>query len=93
MNLSVPRQWLGRGVTASAVYQSVGPISKYQGEWKTPAGYPPYVHKKQAEYGYHLVVMPKNELHGQVGQIQPGTPGVGQHMAERERKMEIFWAQ
>ena len=33
MNVSVPRQWLGRGVTAAAGYQSVGPIRKYQGGW------------------------------------------------------------
>ena len=31
MNVSVPRQWLGRGETAAEGYQSVGPISKYQG--------------------------------------------------------------
>ena len=37
--------------------------------------------------------MPKNEVHGQVGQLQPGTPGVGQHMAESEQKAEIFRAQ
>ena len=30
MNVSVPRQWLERGVTATEGYQSVGPISKYQ---------------------------------------------------------------
>ena len=56
-------------------------------------GYLPYVPKKKAEYGHHLVVMPKNEAHGQVLQLQPGTPGVGKHMAEREQKAEIFWAQ
>ena len=39
-----------------------------------------------------MVVMPKNEVHGQVGQIQSGTPGVGQHMAECEKKAEIFRA-
>ena len=37
--------------------------------------------------------MQKNEVHGQVGQIQAGAPGVGQHMEEREKKAEIFWAQ
>ena len=37
--------------------------------------------------------MPTNELHGQVGQLQPGTPGVGKHMAEREQKAEIFRTQ
>ena len=64
------------------MYQSVGPISKYQGGWKTPAVYPPYVPKKQAGYGHHLVVMPKNEAHGQVGHLKPWTPGVGQYTAE-----------
>ena len=49
--------------------------------------------KNQADYGHHLVVMPKNELHGQVGQLQPGKPGVGKHMVEREQKAEIFWEQ
>ena len=79
INVSLPRQWLGRGATAAAGYQSVGPIIKYQGGWQPPAGYPPYVTKKQSKYGNHLVVMPKNETHGQVGQIQPGTPDVGQY--------------
>ena len=46
MNMSVPRQWIGRGATSAARYQSVGPISKYHGVWKPPAGYPPYVPKK-----------------------------------------------
>ena len=81
MNVSVPIQWFGRGATAAAGYHSVGPISKYQGGWQPPAGYPPYVPKKQAKYGYHLFVMPKNEAHGQVGQLQPGTPGVVQYTA------------
>ena len=31
MNVSAPRQWLGRVATAAAGYQSVGPIRKYQG--------------------------------------------------------------
>ena len=61
-------------------------ISKHQGGWQPPAVYPPYVPKKKAEYVHHLVVMPKNELHGQVGQLQPGAPGVGEHMAKREQK-------
>ena len=69
------------------------PIIKYQGGWQPPAGYPPYVLKNKADYGHHLVVMPNDEVHGQVGQLQPGTPGVGKHMAEREQKSEIFWAQ
>ena len=47
----------------------------------------------QAEYSNHLVVMPKNEIHGQVGHLQPGTTGVGKHMAEHEQKAEIFQAQ
>ena len=93
MNLSVPRQWIGRGEIAAAGYQSVGPIRKYQGGWQPPVGYPPYVLKKQAEYGDHLVVMPKNEVHDQGGSLQPGTPGVGKHMSEREQKAEIFLAQ
>ena len=37
--------------------------------------------------------MTKNEAHGQVEQIHPGTPDVGKHMAEREQKAEIFRAQ
>ena len=37
--------------------------------------------------------MPKNEAHGQVGKMQPGTPGIGQHMAECEQEAEIFRAQ
>ena len=90
MNMSVPRQWIGRGATAAAGYQSVGPISKYQSGWQPLAGYPPYVPKKQAEYSHHLVVMPKNEAYGQVGELQSGTPGLGQHMAECEQKAEIF---
>ena len=81
MNVSVPKQWLGIGATAAAEYQSVGPIRKYQGGWQPPAGYPSYVPRKQAEYGHHLVAMPKNKVHGQVGQLQPGAPGVGKHMA------------
>ena len=85
-----PAQWLGRGATSAAGYQLVGNIRKYQGGWQPPAGYLPYVLKNQAEYGHHLVVMPKNEAHGQVGQIQPGTPGVGQHMVEREKKQKPF---
>ena len=28
-----------------------------------------------------------------VGQLQPGAPGVGKHMVEREKKAEIFRAQ
>ena len=90
MNVSVPIQCLGRGATASVWYQSVGPIRKYQGGWQPPVGYPPYVPKKQAEYGHQLVVMPKNEVHGQVGQLYPGTLGVGQHMEAHEEKLEIF---
>ena len=46
MNVSVPRQWLGRGETAAAGYKSVGSIKKYQGGWQPPAEYPPYVPKK-----------------------------------------------
>ena len=67
MNVSVPIQWLGRGAEEAAGYQSVGTIIKYQGGWKPTAGYPPYVPKKQAKYGHHLFVMPKNEAHGQLG--------------------------
>ena len=37
--------------------------------------------------------MPNKEVHVQVGQLQIGEPGVGQHMSEREQKAEIFWAQ
>ena len=48
VNVSVPRQWLGRGVTLAAGYQSVVSIRKYQGGWQPPAGYPTYVPKKQA---------------------------------------------
>ena len=64
MNVSFPRQWLRRGATAAAGYQSVVPISKYQGGWQPPAGYPPYVPKNQVEYAYHLVVIAKNEARG-----------------------------
>ena len=49
--------------------------------------------KNQAEYGHHLVVMPKNEVHGKVGQLQPWVPCEGKHMAEREQKLEIFRSQ
>ena len=90
-NVLVPRQRLGRGATAAAEYQSVGPIRKYQGGWQPHTGYPSYVPRNKSEYGHQLVVMPKNEVHGQVGQLQPWTPGVGQHMAEHEQKAEIFW--
>ena len=93
MNVLVPRQWLGRLETAAACYQSVGTISKYQGGWQPPAGYHPYVPKNQAKYGHHLFGMPKNELHVQVGKLQPGAPGVGQHMFDREKKAEVFRAQ
>ena len=92
MNVSVPRQWLGRGATVAEWYQSVGPIRKHQGGWQPPAGYPPYMPKKKADYVHHLVFMPKNEVHGQVGKLHLGTPGVGKHMAEREKKAEIFRA-
>ena len=36
--------------------------------------------------------MPKNAVHGRVGQLQPGASGVGEHMAKCEQKPEIFWA-
>ena len=49
--------------------------------------------KKQAGYGHPLVVIPKNEAHGQGGQLQPGTLGVGKHMVEHEQKAVIFRAQ
>ena len=49
--------------------------------------------KKQADYGHHQFIMPKNEVHGRVGQLQQGAPDVGQNMAEHEQKAEIFWAQ
>ena len=78
INVSVPKQWLGRGATPAAGYQSVRPIGKYQGGWKPP--------KNQADYGHHLVVVPENEVHGQVGQLQTGATGIGKHMAEREKK-------
>ena len=39
------------------------------------------------------MVMPKNEAHGQVGKLQPGTPGIGKHMADHRQKAEIFRAQ
>ena len=93
MNVSVPRQCLGRGATATEGYQSVGPISKYKGEWQPTARYLLYQPKKKSEYGHHLVFMSKNGVHGQVGQLQPGTPGAGQHMEEREQKSENFRAQ
>ena len=48
--------------------------------------------KNQSEYSHHLFFMPKNDLHGRVGRLQPGAPGVGQHMAEHEKKVEIFWS-
>ena len=93
MNVSVPIQWLGRRVTAAAGYQSVVPIIKYQGVWISPAGHPLYETKNQAECGHHLVAMPNNEVHGQVGKLHPGAPCLGQHMIEREQKAEMFWAQ
>ena len=71
----------------------MGFIRKYQGGWQPPAGYLPYVPKKKAKYGRHPFFMPKNELHGQVGQLQSGAPGIGQHMAKCEKNKEIFWAQ
>ena len=49
--------------------------------------------KKPAKYGHHPFVMPKNEVHGRVGQIYPGPPGVGKHMVESEKKAKIFRAQ
>ena len=67
--------------------------TKVDGNLLRDAGYPPYVPKKQSEYGHHLFFMPKNEVHGRVGQLQPGVPGVGQHMDKSEQKAEIFWAQ
>ena len=84
-NVSVLRQWLGRGATAAARYQSLRPIRKYQGGWQPTEGYPPYAPKKQVKYGHHLFFMPNNEVHGRVGQLQPEAPGVGQHMVEREK--------
>ena len=92
MNVSVPRQCLGIGETVAVEYLSVGPISKYQGGWQPPAGYPPYVPKHQAKCDHHLFFMPKNEVHGRVGQLQLWAPGVGQQMAEHEQKAEIFQA-
>ena len=93
MNVSVLRQWLGRGTTAAAGYHWVVPISKYQGGWEPPARYPLYVPKKQADYSHHPFFMPKNEVYGRVGQLHPRAPVVGQHMAEIKQKPEIFWAQ
>ena len=49
--------------------KSVGPIGKYQGGWQALAGYLPHVPNNQAEYGHQLVVMPKNDVHGQVGRL------------------------
>ena len=49
MKSSITIQWLGRGATAAAGYQSVGPNRKYQGGWQPPAGYLPYATKKQAD--------------------------------------------
>ena len=86
MNAPIPRQWLERGTKASAGYQSVGTVRKYQGGWQPPAKYPPYVSKNQSEYGHYLVVIPNNEVHGKTGQLQRGAPGVGQYMADREKK-------
>ena len=83
VNVAVPRQCLGRGSTVAAGYRSVGPIRKYQGRWKPPAGYMPYVPKYKSDYGHHLFVMPNNEVHGRVGQIQFGAQGLGKHMSER----------
>ena len=68
-NVSVPRQWIGRGATTAARYQSLGTIRKHQDGWQPPAGYLTYVPKKQAEYGHHLFLMPKNEVYGRVGQL------------------------
>ena len=70
INVSVPRQLLGIGATSAAGYQPAGPIRKYQGGWQPPSGYSPYVPKKKAEYGHHPFVMPKNEVHGRVGQLR-----------------------
>ena len=69
MIVSVTRLWLGRGATAAAGYQSVVPISKYQGGWQPTTGYLPYVPQKQANYGHHPFVMPKNEVYVRVGQL------------------------
>ena len=60
MNVSVPRQWLEIGATEAEGYQSVVPISKYQGGWQPPARYLPYIPKKQAEFGNYLVFIPNN---------------------------------
>ena len=46
MNVSVPMQWLVRGAAEAAGYQSLRPISQYQGVWQPPVGYLPYVFKK-----------------------------------------------
>ena len=37
--------------------------------------------------------MPENKVHDQLGQLQPGTLGLGQYKAEREQKAKIFRAQ
>ena len=37
--------------------------------------------------------MPENKVHDQLGQLQPGTTGVGKHIAEHEQKEEKFRAQ
>ena len=71
-------------------YQLVGLISKYQGEWKPPAGYTLYVTKNKSKYGHHPFIMPKNEVHTRIEQLQPRAPGVGQHMDERKKKQKYF---
>ena len=80
MNLSVPKQCLGRESTTAVGYQSLVSIRKHQGGWQITEGYPPYVLKIQANYVHHRFFMPLNEVHRQVGQLQQGAPGVGQHM-------------
>ena len=65
-------------------------VGRYGGGFINQGVYPPYVFKNQADCGHHLVVLPKNEVHVQVGQLNPGSPGVGQHMVEREKKRKYF---
>ena len=49
--------------------------------------------KKQSKYDHHPFIMPKNEVHGRVGQLQTRAPGVEKHMADHKQKEEIFQAQ
>ena len=90
MVVTVPRQWLVRGATAAVGYQSVVPISKYQGGWQPPAVYPPYVPKKQAYYGHHMFVIPRMRYMDKQGNYSQGNQAEGNTYPRLNKRRKSF---